>query len=84
MKSKVIALLAVASVSSSALIAQEESGIVTLDPPTVRQSNSYSHGKLVPSNSQLLFTAGQVGVRIGAMMAMGLPIARGTPGTPPG
>lgn len=40
---------------------QDAQGIMTLDPPTVARANSYSHGKVVPMDAKLLFTAGQVG-----------------------
>lgn len=39
----------------------EEAGIITLDPPSILRPERYSHGKLVPMDAQMLFTAGQVG-----------------------
>ncbi|MBT7583383.1 MAG: RidA family protein [Kordiimonadaceae bacterium] len=50
----------------SAALAQERvsvnsEGITTLDPPSIYRPDRYSHGKLVPMDAQMLFTAGQVG-----------------------
>lgn len=41
--------------------AVEKNGIITLDPPELFRPNRYSHGKVVPMDAQMLFTAGQVG-----------------------
>ncbi len=48
------------SISPIAL-AEKSNGIITLDPPEIRKRDSYSHGKLIPMDSQILITAGQVG-----------------------
>ncbi len=39
----------------------QESGIVTLDPPTIATPNRYAMGKLAPAGMEVLITAGQVG-----------------------
>lgn len=52
--------------------AQDAQGIVTLDPPTVARANSYSHGKVVPMDAKLLFTAGQVGRDVDGRLGDGI------------
>lgn len=61
MKLSVATLFTICCSNVPLVLAQEDNGITTLDPPSVYRSDSYSHGKVVPMNSQLLFTAGQVG-----------------------
>lgn len=39
----------------------QESGIITLDPPTIAKPNRYAMGKLAPAGMEVLITAGQVG-----------------------
>ena len=40
---------------------KNSNGIITLDPPIILRPARYSHGKVVPMDAQMLFTAGQVG-----------------------
>ena len=65
MKKIMIILMAFLLAPWNIATAQEvKNGIITLDPPTILRPARYSHGKVVPMNAQMLFTAGQVGADI--------------------
>lgn len=49
-----------------------KNGITTLDPPTIFRPNRYSHGKVVPMDAQMLFTAGQVGSDVNGVYLEGI------------
>lgn len=49
-----------------------KNGITTLDPPSIFRPNRYSHGKVVPMDAQMLFTAGQVGSDVNGVYLEGI------------
>lgn len=69
MKRIIFIVLALMTFSLNGSFAQEsnngivvKNGITTIDPPTIFRPNGYALGKKVPMDSEILFTAGQVGV----------------------
>ncbi|MDH3747264.1 MAG: RidA family protein [Gammaproteobacteria bacterium] len=62
-----IALAAVAfALASGGATARESDGIITLEPASLPKpyKNRFSHGKIIPSNAEWLYTAGQTGVDV--------------------
>lgn len=67
-----ICLLAGTVTSAQEGVSVNSEGIITLDPPSINRPARYSHGKVVPMNAQMLFTAGQVGADVNGVYAQGI------------